>query len=70
MKRIWDLGYTFAFTKGRWREDIITGREGGILGLVEIAIDTASTAWERKKIELMAIAIKLRRCRKREIYLF
>ena len=49
LKRIWDLGHTFAFTEGRWRGDIITGRERGILGLVEIAIDTASTEWERKR---------------------
>ena len=40
---IWDLGHTFAFTEGRWRGDVITGRERGMFGLVEIALDTAST---------------------------
>ena len=34
LKRIWDLGHTFAFTEGRWRGEIIIGRERGILGLV------------------------------------
>ena len=41
--KIWDLGHTFAFTEGRWRRDLITGRERGMFGLVEIALDTAST---------------------------
>ena len=43
------MGHTFAFTEGRWRGDVITGRERGMFGLVEIAIDTASTEWERKR---------------------
>ena len=43
LKKIWDLGHTFAFTEGRWRGDVITGRERGMFGLVEIALDTAST---------------------------
>jgi len=38
--------HTFAFTEGRWRGDIITGRERGMFGLVEIALDTASTEKE------------------------
>ena len=46
LKKIWDLGHTFAFTEGRWRGDVITGRERGMFGLVEIALDTASTEKE------------------------
>ena len=44
--KIWYSGHTFAFTEGRWRGDVITGRERGMFGLVEIALDTASTEKE------------------------
>ena len=71
LKRIWDLGHTFAFTEGRLRGDVITRRERGILGLVEIAIDTASNEWERKRDRANSYHDKVEEMlKKRDLFFF
>ena len=47
IQEIWDLGLTIAFTEGSWRGDVLTGRERGILGQVERALEAASWEWEK-----------------------
>lgn len=42
IRRLWDLGYTIAFTQGKWRGEVFTGRESGIHGRIESALEAAS----------------------------
>ncbi len=51
-RKIWDLGHTIAFTQGCWNGDVITGKERGIFGQIESALDAASWEWEDKRQEL------------------
>ena len=52
-RKIWDLGHTIAFTQGRWNGDVITGKERGIFGQIESALDAASWEWEDKRARVM-----------------
>ena len=47
--RIWDLGHKIAFTQGRWKGEILTGREPGIIERVASALEAASYEWEEKR---------------------
>ena len=47
IQELWDLGRTVAFTEGRWRSDVITGKERGIFGQVEANLEAASWEWEK-----------------------
>ena len=47
IQEIWDLGLTLAFTEGRWRGDVLTGKERGVFGQIEAALEAASWEWEK-----------------------
>ena len=37
IRRLWDLDFTIAFTQGKWRGEVLNGREPGIHGRIESA---------------------------------
>lgn len=48
IRRLWDLDFTIAFTQGKWRGDVLNGRESGIHGRIESALEAASFEWVDK----------------------
>ncbi len=52
IRGLWDLGHNIAFTQGSWRGEILTGRESGIHGRIENALEAASFEWEDKQARI------------------
>ena len=48
IRRLWDLDFTIAFTQGKWRGEVLNGREPGIHGRIESALEAASFEWVDK----------------------
>ena len=53
IRRLWDLGHTIAFTQGSWGGVVLTGREAGIHGRIENALETASFEWVDKRARVV-----------------
>ena len=53
IRGLWDLGHNIAFTQGSWRGEILTGRESGIHGRIENALEAASFEWEDKRARIV-----------------
>ena len=51
--RIWELGHNIAFTQGNWKEEILSGRDNGVIQKVAGALEAASYEWEDKQARVL-----------------